>query len=180
MPEFHVYDNRETALEALRRSPGYTPMREEDPWGSVPAHLRLDWCRALLDFPTFFPGPVRMGRVAGIIRSDRVATVDQWAWQADDFHRIEFTAADWYLLRLCVARRLNHLLERDDGRFLIDTQRLGYRSIALVAEHWTDWMPLQRAGVTPMRALDLIVDGNRSSWPSGAIIDRGRNALWSS
>ncbi len=170
MPEFHVYDNRETTLEALRRSPGYTPMREADPWGSVPEHLRLDWCRALLDFPTFFPGPARMGRVAGSIRSDRVATVDQWAWQADNFHRIGFTAGDWYLLRLSVDRRLDKLLARYDGRFVIDTQRFGYRSIALTAEHWTDWMPLQRAGVTPKRALDLVVDGNPNSWPRGAIV----------
>ena len=70
----------------------------------MPEGLRLDWCRALIDFPTFFPGP-------------------------------------------------------------------------LIAEHWTDWMPLQRAGVTPMRALDLIVDGNRSSWPGGAILDRDGNII---
>lgn len=170
----------ETAAEALRRSPGFSPVREHNPWGDVPDHLRLDWCRALLDFPTFFPGPTAMAFTARIIRSDRVATVHQWAWQADDFHRIGFAAADWYLLRLCVDRRLDKLLDLEDGRFVADTQRFGYRSIALIAEHWTDWMPLLRSGVTPKRALDLIVDGNRSSWPGGAIIDRNGNVLMTS
>ena len=92
---------------ALRRSPGYTPNRERAPWGDVPEEQRLDWCRALLDFPTFFPGPAWMGFAARTIREDRVSdAVPQWAWQADDFNRIGFTAADWYVLRLCVDRRL--------------------------------------------------------------------------
>jgi hypothetical protein len=132
----------------------------------VPESLRLDWCRALLDFPTFFPGASRMAWTARIIRSDRATTVHQWAWQADDFHRSGFTASDWYLLRLCVDRRLTKLLEKDDGRLVIDTQRLGYPTIVLIADHWTDWKPLLRSGVSPQRALDLIVDGDRSSWPA--------------
>ena len=176
----HVYENLETAVEALRRSPGYTRKREKDPWGSVPESLRLDWCRALLDFPTFFPGASRMAWTARIIRSDRATTVHQWAWQADDFHRSGFTATDWYLLRLCVDRRLTKMLEKDDGRLVIDTQRLGYPTIVLIADHWTDWKPLLRSGVSPQRALDLIVDGDRSSWPGGAIIDLDGGILMSS
>ena len=157
---------RETARDALRRSPGYAVERERNPWGSVPEPLRLGWCRALLDFPTFFPGPMSMSFAARTIRSDTVSNaVPQWAWQADDFHRIGFAAADWYVLRLCVQRRLDKLIAREDGRFVIDTQRLGYRSVALIAEHWTDWRPLRRSGLTPIRAIDLIVDGDRRSWP---------------
>ena len=171
----------ETAVEALRRSPGYTPQRAGNPWGAVPGDQRLDWCRALLDFPTFFPGAMWMGFAARTIRDDRVSNaVPQWAWQADDFHRIGFTPADWYLLRLCVDRRLEQLLARDDGRFVIDTQRLGYRSVALIADHWTDWLPLLRAGLTPKRALDLIVDGSRKSWPAGFLIDGDGTILMSS
>ena len=79
---------RETALGALRRSPGYTPDRAKHPWGTVPEDQRLDWCRALLDFPTFFPGPMGMSIAARIIRDDRVSdVVSHWSWQADDFHR---------------------------------------------------------------------------------------------
>ncbi len=172
---------RETALDALRRSPGYTPERAKNPWGTVPEDQRLDWCRALLDFPTFFPGPLWMSSAARDIRDDRVSNaVPQWAWQADDFHRFGFTPADWYLLRLCVDRRLEQLLARDDGRFVIDTQRLGYRTSALIAADWTDWLPRRRAGLTPMRALDLVVDGDRRSWPSGFLIDRDGNIIMSS
>lgn len=172
---------RETAREALERSPGYTPERARNPWGGVPEELRLDWCRALLDFPTFFPGPFAMSIAARVIRDDRVSdVVDQWSWQADDFYRIGFTAADWYLLRLCVDRRLERLLTREDGRFVIDTQRYGYPSIALIAEHWTDWLPLLRVGVTPRRALDLIADGDRRSWPGGFLINRDGDTLMSS
>ncbi|MFC9918262.1 hypothetical protein [Agromyces binzhouensis] len=163
---------RETAQEAVERSPGYTPERRRNPWGEVPEPARLDWCRALLDFPTFFPGPLAMGFAARTIRADKAtAAVAQWAWQADDFHRAGFTADDWYLLRLCVDRRLESLLAREDGRFVIDTTRIGYRSIALIAEDWADWLTLRRAGLTPKRALDLLVDGDRRSWPGGLVID---------
>ncbi|WP_400996734.1 hypothetical protein [Agromyces sp. GXQ0307] len=172
---------RETAREALERSPGYTPERDRNPWGDVPEELRLDWCRALLDFPTFFPGPFAMSIAARVIRDDRASdVVAQWSWQADDLHRVGFTAADWYLLRLCVDRRLEKLLARDDGRFVIDTTRLEYRSIALIAEHWTDWLPLRRAGLTPLRALDLVVDGNRASWPGGFLMDRNGDRFMTS
>lgn len=176
-----AHPERETAQDALRRSPGYTPERRRNPWGAVPEDERLDWCRALLDFPTFFPGPMWMSIAARIIRDDRVSdVVSQWSWQADDFHRIGFTAADWYLLRLCVDLRLEQLLAREDGRFVIDTQRYGYLSVAPIADHWTDWLPLLRAGVTPKRALDLIVDGDRRSWPRGLLTDRDGNAVMSS
>ncbi|GAA1758801.1 hypothetical protein [Agromyces humatus] len=169
-----------SAREALRRSPGYSPDRERNPWGDVPQHLRLDWCRALLDFPTFFPGAAWMAFTARTIREDKVSkAVGQWAWQADDFHRIGFSAADWYVLRLCIDRRIEKLLARDDGRFVIDTTRYEYRTIALIAEHWTDWLPLRRAGLTPKRALDLVVDGDRRSWPGGFLIDRDGNIIMS-
>ena len=177
----HADQPRETALAALRRSPGYTPNRERSPWGDVPEEQRLDWCRALLDFPTFFPGPAWMGFAARTIREDRVSdAVPQWAWQADDFNRIGFTTADWYVLRLCVDRRLEKLLARDDGRFVIDTQRFGYPSVVLIALHWIDWLPLLRSGLTPMRALDLIIDGDRSAWPGGFLFDRDGNIIMSS
>lgn len=174
----HQQPRFETAREALERSPGYSRKRERRPWGEVPQHLRLDWCRALLDFPTFFPGAMWMSIAANTIRADKVSNaVYQWAWQADDFHRVGFTPDDWYLLRLCVDRRLDELLGREDGRFVIDTTRFEYRTITLIAEDWADWLTLRRAGVTPKRALDLLVDGDMRSWPRGGIFQIGEDPI---
>ncbi|GAA2035869.1 hypothetical protein GCM10009819_20490 [Agromyces tropicus] len=144
-----------------------------DPWGEVPIDERLDWARALHDFPPVFPGPTVMFFIQKRIRSGRVASLDDWAWQAAAFHRIGFTAADWYLLRLCVEQRLERLLARGDGRFVVDTQRLEFQSVALVAEHWTDWLPMTRSGVTPLRALDEIIERGPDgcAWPGGFVID---------
>jgi hypothetical protein len=167
----------EAVFDQIRRmSPG-DPRNERSPWGDIPREDRPAWCRAILDFPTHFPGATVMTFAAREIRSGGVATLHAWAEQAAAFHRIGCTAADWYLLRLCVDRRLERLLAREDGRFVIDTKRSGYRSIALIAEHWTDWLPLLASGLTPLRALDLIVDGDRRSWPGGRVIDGDGNLM---
>lgn len=167
MPADEYFQNAIARITAMSPS---DPINDRSPWGDVPEEDRPRWCRALLDFPTAFPGPMVMTFAARQIRAGGVATLHDWAWQAAAFHRLGFSAADWYLLRLCVDRRRETLLARTDGRFVVDTQRVGYPSIALIAEDWTDWLPLLRSGLTPLRALDLIVDGDRRAWPGGRII----------
>jgi len=83
----------------------------------------------------------RDGVVLGFTDHDRALTFDGTTYEAAS----GFTASDWYLLRLCVDRRLTKMLEKDDGRLVIDTQRLGYPTIVLIADHWTDWKPLAGA-----------------------------------
>ncbi|BDZ55319.1 hypothetical protein [Agromyces marinus] len=150
----------EDAVARLIAMPPGDPVNDRSPWGDVPEAERLAWCRALLDFPTSFPGPAIMGFVAQRIRAGGVVGVHRWAWQAAAFHRLGFAASDWYLLRLCIEQRRDALLARTGGRFVVDTQRVGYPSIALIAEDWTDWLPLLRSGITPLRALDGDGDGN--------------------
>ena len=69
---------------------------------------------------------------------------------------------------------------QEDRRFLTDTTRYGYQTIALIAESWTDWLPLRRAGLTPRRAFDLVFDGDRSSWPGRLLVNRDGDTLMSS
>ncbi|MWB97648.1 hypothetical protein [Agromyces seonyuensis] len=160
------------ARDLSQRSDLYPVYQHGDRWAGVPEELRLDWCRALLDFPPYFPGPSFMVYTAQAIRGDRVATPLVWPLHAASFHRLGFTAVDWYMLRLCLDRRLEELLARGDERFVVDTTGPhGYRTCALIPEDWTDWLALGRAGLTPLRAFDLIVDGDRRSWPGGSIID---------
>lgn len=167
----------EDELDRMRRMPPSDPRNARSSWGDVPEEDRSAWYRAILDFPTQFPGPTIMTFAAREIRAGGVATLHAWAQQAAAFHRIGFTAAEWYLLRLCVDRRLEGLLAREDGRFVVDTQRVGYRPVALIAEHWTGWLPMLATGLTPLRALGLIVDGDRRSWPGGRVIDGDGNLM---
>ncbi|BDZ64110.1 hypothetical protein [Agromyces mangrovi Wang et al. 2018] len=145
----------------------------DDPWGGMPEPRRLEWCRALLDFPPTFPGPTIMTFAAARIRSGGSVHIIDWTAQAMALEAVGFGPAEFMLLRLAIAKRVDELRARDDGRFVIDTMVVGYPSLTLIAADWADWLEFVAAGLTPLRAADLVIDGDRRSWPGGFI--RGRD-----
>lgn len=140
-------------------------------WGAVPPELRLGWCRAMLDFPPRFPGATVMVFFSEAIRADQPAAVVSWGRHADAFHRLGMSSDEWTVLRMAADRRRDDLLAQGD-RLMVDTAPAStHDSFALVPAGWRDWLALRRAGLTPLRALDLIVDGDTSSWPKGRIVE---------
>lgn len=153
----------------------YRVLAGEDPelslarWEEMEHVEKRDWAQAMLDFMPTFPGPTMMNFIYGPVRAGDTSNLGAaWEHNAGAFSLLGFTAADFYVLDLCIGRRLDDVLAWAGEKFCIRSFDPKI-ALGLIPGDWSEWLGFVRDGVTPMRALDLVLDGDKRSWPSSII-----------
>ncbi|GAB2530102.1 hypothetical protein [Paramicrobacterium agarici] len=149
----------------------YRALAGDDPdlalarWETMGRREKQAWARAMVDFLPTNPGPTMLSFIIGPARAGDTSNLGAaWEHNAGAFSLLGFDASDFYTLHLCIRRRVGDLLSHAGTKYCIATHNPD-NALGLIPEDWAEWLRRVRAGVSPLRALDVVLDGDTRTWP---------------